>query len=435
MLLNILGVSCGYGASPVLRNVSMQIHNRDFVGIVGSNGSGKSTLLRTISRVLRPKCGEVLLDGQDIYDVPATVIARKMAVVPQEQGQNFPFTVKDVVSIGRNPYQKRFARAGSNDIWAIDRAMELTGTLALADRQISELSGGEKQRVLLARALAQEPKILLLDEPTLCLDLNYQIEIMELLVRLRRDYGLTIIMVPHDLNLASRYCDYLVVVHQGSIYAIGTPQQVITTPMIKELYGREVRVEYPYSVERPYIVFNEHQFKVDKNNKRCIHVVGGGGAGLLFFRSLLNMGWEVSTGVVNVGDSDWREAQNLGLSMSEAPPFCPIGEKEIARNKEMMQKAEYIIMADIPFGTGNLKNLECVYEYAQAGAKVIVVNSMDISNRDYTGGPAAQLYKKLLETGVIVVNNEWEAIRITKEEERNGARKQDDFYTGRSPAK
>lgn len=422
MLLNILGVTCGYGTSLVLKNANVQINSGDFAGIVGPNGSGKSTLLRTISRILKPLYGKVLLKGEDIYHIPASEIAQKMAVLTQEPGLDFPFTVKDVVMMGRLPHIKRFARESLKDIEAVDRALELTDTVSLADRHVNELSGGEKQRVLLARALAQEPKIILLDEPTSYLDLNYQIEIMELLVRLRREYGLTIIMVLHDLNLASRYCDYLLVVKNGAIHAVGSPRQVITANMIKEVYGCQIRVECPDSIERPYIVFNEEQIgTVKEGNERWVHVVGGGGSGVLLFRNLLNLGWKVSTGVVNVGDSDWQEASRLGISIIEAPPFCNVGVNEVMRNIKMMQKAEFIIMAGIPFGTGNIQNLECVLEEAGKGRPVIVVDNIDIGERDYTGGKAAELYSSLLNSGVRTVSSEWEAIYLIEGDEKNAA--------------
>lgn len=255
MLLDIMGVTCGYGASLVLKNASVQIKSGDLAGIVGPNGSGKSTLLRTMSRVLKPIYGQVLLNEEDIYRLAPAQVAQHIAVLTQGAGLEFPYTVIDLVMMGRIPHIKRFAREGAKDRRAVARAMELTDTVQLADRQVNELSGGEKQRVMLARALAQEPSILLLDEPTSYLDLKYQLEIMDLLTRLRHDSGLTIISVLHDINLASRYCDYLLVVKEGVIHAVGTPAQVISAPMIKEVYGCEVGVEYPDAGKRPYIVF------------------------------------------------------------------------------------------------------------------------------------------------------------------------------------
>jgi len=413
VLLNIMGVTCGYGASLVLKDASLQINNGDFVGIVGPNGSGKSTLIRTISRVLQPLMGKVLLDEEDVYRVPAAYVAKKMAVVTQEQGLDFPFTAQDVVMMGRLPHIKRFARETVQDLEAVARAMEYTDTIYLADRQVNTLSGGEKQRVLIARALAQEPKILLLDEPTSYLDINYQIEIMELLMRLRREWGLTIIMVLHDLNLASRYCDQLLVVKQGVIHAIGAPRQVINSNTIKEVYGCDVRVEYPDSAEHPYIVFLSDDARLPSNGgKGWVHVVGGGGAGIRLFKKLLRDGWQVTTGVVNVGDGDWHEANRLGLDMVEASPFSQIESSEVKRNKEMMSEADYVILAGIPFGSGNISNLEAVLEAAEKGLPVIVIDNQDISERDFTGGQAADIYGRLITSGVIRVYSDREALQF-----------------------
>ncbi len=419
MLLNVLGVTVGYGSSPVLQDASVQINSGDFVGIVGPNGSGKSTLLRTISRVLKPRHGSVLLEDNDIYTVSANEIAKQMAVMTQEQGLSFPFTVRNLIMLGRIPHLKRFAREGPKDQEAVDRAMVLTDTVMLAERQVNELSGGEKQRVLLARALAQEPKIFLLDEPTASLDLTYQLEIMELLLRYRCEYGLTIIVVLHDLNLGSRYCDYLVVVKQGRIHAIGPPNQVITASMINDVYGCKVRVENLNLSERPYIIFDNEEIGAAEDLGRQVHVIGGGGSGVLLLRNLVRSGWKVSTGVVNVGDSDWQEAIRLGLGIVEAPPFCSVDGDAVLRNQEMMQKAEFIVMAGVPFGSGNIRNLEAVLGEAAKGAKVIVVNSPDISARDYTGGIATELYKRMVNAGVQMVNSEWAAVQALEGEKKN----------------
>lgn len=423
MLLNILGVTVGYGASTILQDASVQINSGDFLGIVGPNGSGKSTLLRTISRVLKPLHGEVLLEEKDIYSVSATQVAKQMAVMTQENGLSFPFAVRELIMMGRIPHLKRFAREGPEDQLAVDRAMILTDTVRLADRQLNELSGGEKQRVLLARALAQEPKILLLDEPTANLDLTYQLEIMELLVRFRREYGLTIIMVLHDLNLASRYCDYLVVVKQGRIHAIGSPNQVITANIINDVYGCRVRVEKLNLSDRPYIIFDEEEIDATKNLGPQVHVIGGGGSGAVLLRNLVRSGWKVSTGVVNVGDSDWQEAIRLGLNIVEAPPFCSVDGNELTRNQEMMQKADFIVMAGVPFGSGNIGNLEAVMQESARGAKVIVVNKPDISERDYTGGIATELYTRMISGRVQTVNSDWEAIQFLEGEKDNATQR------------
>lgn len=413
MLLRILGVTCGYGAHPVLQDATVLIHKEDMVGIVGPNGSGKSTLLRTMSRVLRPSLGKVLFEEADLYQIPAQIVAKRIAVVSQEQGLNFPFSVEDVVMMGRTPHIKRFQRETSSDREVVQRVMELTDITFLAHRPVNELSGGEKQRVLIARALAQEPSVLLLDEPTSYLDINYQLEIMELLVRLHRDQGITIVMVLHDINLASQFCNSLLVVKEGKIYAAGTPQQVITSDFIKDIYGCDVRVESQAPGGRPIIILSKAR-PAQKSEMlgRQVHVVGGGGASTELFQYLVDRGWGVSTGVVNIGDSDWHEALRLGISIVEAAPFCEVSEVEAIRNHELMNKAEYIVLAGIPFGSGNIRNLEVVLEEAQKGRKVIVVNKLNINERDYTGGVATKLYNNLISCGVSVVENEREAISL-----------------------
>lgn len=412
MQLDILGVTCGYGADPVLQEATFHIKQQDMLGIVGPNGSGKSTLLRTISRVLPPSQGRVLLEAADLYKLPARHVARNIAVVAQEQHLEFPFTVADIIMMGRIPHLKKFQTEGAKDREIVQRAMDLTDVMYLAQRPVNELSGGEKQRVLIARALAQEPSILLLDEPTSYLDLNYQLEIMELLHRLHREQGITIVMVLHDINLASQFCDKLLVLKEGKIYAAGTPRQIINTDFIKKIYGCEVQVEMQSPGGRPMIILNKTQQVRNQESDRPVHVVGGGGLGTEIFHLLLDQSRAISTGVINIGDSDWQEAQRLGITTVEADPFCPVTLEQAEQNNQLMNQAEYIVLAAIPFGPGNMPNLESVLEQAQLGSKVIVINNMDISQRDYTGGMATVLYNKLIKCGVTVVENAEAAVEL-----------------------
>lgn len=420
MQLDILGISCGYDANAVLEDATFSIRQQDFIGIVGPNGSGKSTLLRTISRVLPPSRGQVLLDESDLYKLPARQVARKLAVVSQEQNLSFPFSVQEAIMMGRIPHLKRFQHEDRKDQEIVRKAMELTDVSHLAQRPVTELSGGEKQRVLIARALAQQPAILLLDEPTTFLDLNYQLEIMELLVRLHREHGLTIVMVLHDINLASQFCERLLVVKAGKIYAAGSPRQIINAAFIKEIYGCDVQVETQSQTGRPIVILNQSKsFRERQSSGKLVHVVGGGGLGKTLFHLLLDQGRTVSTGVVNIGDSDWLEAQQLDITVVEADPFCPVTLEQSKQNQDLMKQAEYIVLAAIPFGPGNLPNLESVLALAQQGSQVIVIKNSDISALDYTGGRAAELYHKLIACCVAVVENEWEAVRLMEGDRRN----------------
>jgi len=243
LLLEVKNISFSYESIKALENVSFRAVDGEILGIIGPNGSGKTTLLRCINRVLKPKVGTVLIDGKDISEMDRREIARKIGVVPQ-YSRIFSFTAFDVVLMGRFPHIKTLGREGSKDLEIVRNAMEITNTLHLAERPIDELSGGEMQRVIIARALAQEPQVLLLDEPTAHLDINHQLEILELVRRITRDKGLVTILVTHDLNLASLYCDNLILLNSGKIYSIGPPNKVLTPEKIGHVYHVNVQVIY-----------------------------------------------------------------------------------------------------------------------------------------------------------------------------------------------
>jgi len=234
-------MSFSYTGDAVLENISLEFMDGDFVGIIGPNGAGKSTLLKIICRILRPAQGTILLFGDDIAQMHGKHIARHIAFVPQETHFSLNFTVEDVVRMGRYPYQSPFQRERIDDRETIDRALHAANVHTFRHRQINTLSSGERQRVVIARALAQAPKILILDEPTSHLDLHHQHAIMDLLGSLNRE-GMLILVVHHDLNLASLYCRRLILLHEGSVFAQGTPGSIITEEILKQIYHAEVMI-------------------------------------------------------------------------------------------------------------------------------------------------------------------------------------------------
>ncbi len=242
MILEVQGVACAYDAGEALSDMTLALAPGEFVGVVGPNGSGKSTLVRTLSRVLRPRLGAALLDGRDLYAVPARESARAIGVVPQESPIEFDFTCLEIVLMGRAPHLGRFEGEGARDRAAAREAMERTGTWELRARSIQELSGGERQRVLVARAFAQEPRILLLDEPTQHLDLAYQVQILRIVRSLRSEKGTSVLATLHDLNLAAAYADRLVLLSKGRIAAAGTPREVLVESTLRGVFGPEVMV-------------------------------------------------------------------------------------------------------------------------------------------------------------------------------------------------
>lgn len=237
----LVGVTFGYGADAVLHDVACAVARGEFVGVIGPNGSGKSTLLKVMSGYLRPWRGQVTIAGQAAERMPRAALGRVVAVVPQDVAVTMPFTVMEMVLLGRTPHGAGFAFESERDLAAARRAMERTDTVSLAHRRITELSGGERQRVILARALAQEPRILLLDEPAAFLDIRHEVEMYDLLRDLQRD-GMTVVSVLHDLNIAALYCDRLVLLANGAVVANGTPGEVVTYATITEVYGTEVYV-------------------------------------------------------------------------------------------------------------------------------------------------------------------------------------------------
>ncbi|UCH97445.1 MAG: ABC transporter ATP-binding protein [Candidatus Aminicenantes bacterium] len=251
-ILEIKDLVCGYDSFQI-EDVTFKIERGEFIGIIGPNGSGKTSLLRAITRILKPKNGAIYLEGKNIRQMGFKEIAQKVAVVSQNPGISH-ITVEDFVLLGRIPHHQRFQFLdNSRDVGTAKKCMELTETLGFKDKLVGELSGGERQLVLIARALVQEPRLILLDEPTTFLDITHQVRIMDLIKRLNRESGLTVIIVLHDLNLAGEYCNRLVLMKEGRIHKMGTPAEVLTYQIIEEVYGTLVVVGKSPVSSRPYI--------------------------------------------------------------------------------------------------------------------------------------------------------------------------------------
>jgi iron complex transport system ATP-binding protein len=242
-MIEVDSVFFRYHQDWVLQDVSFQVRKGEFVGVIGPNGSGKTTLLKTLYRLLTPQRGDVLFDHLSLKKMSRGEIAKKIAVVAQETYPAFPFRVIEMVLMGRSPYLGHLMFESPKDLEIAKRAMEWTEILPISQRPIDELSGGERKRVYIARALAQEPEVILLDEPTTNLDIHHQVESLDLVLSLNREKGLTILMASHDLNLASEYCDRLILLQHGMIFHMGPPEEVMTRENIEKVYGCQVWVD------------------------------------------------------------------------------------------------------------------------------------------------------------------------------------------------
>ena len=232
-----------YNEHWVLKNVTFEVNEGEFIGILGPNGSGKTTMLNVIDGVLTPQEGEIWINGKSFNALKRDALAKTIAVVPQESLMIFPFTVQEIVLMGRSPHLGKWRFEGETDFRIAHEAMNMTDTLSLMNRSMNALSAGERQRVLIARALAQQPKIMLLDEPTAFLDIRHQIDFFDLIKALNKSQTLTVIGVTHDINLASSYCDRLILMRNGTIHSMGSPDEVIAESNIREVYETNVAVD------------------------------------------------------------------------------------------------------------------------------------------------------------------------------------------------
>lgn len=237
MTLDISELEYSYNNKPVLDKIDFEVNKGEIIGVLGPNGCGKTTLLKNLNKNLSPKSGCVLLDSEDMSGMMKKDIAKKIAVVPQTNEISFAFTVREIVSMGRTPFQGMLSPESSEDINIVNDALKKTGLTDLAERYINTMSGGERQRVIIARAIAQTPNIILMDEPTLHLDISMQFDVLNLIKKLSRENNLTVVIVSHDLPMVAKYCDRIIMLHDHKIYAIGTPEEVLTPKNMEVVFN------------------------------------------------------------------------------------------------------------------------------------------------------------------------------------------------------
>ncbi|MBI3159742.1 MAG: ABC transporter ATP-binding protein [Chloroflexi bacterium] len=255
-MLHIENLSVNYGTREALRAISLEINPGEIVALIGPNGAGKSTLIRAASGVLKPRLGRVLCAGEDITRLPNHLRARRLAVVPQARQEGGAFTVAQTVMLGRTAYLGWMGKPGESDERSVANALKMTSLTEFAERRVAELSGGEQQRVLVARALAQATRIMLLDEPTSHLDLQHQAGLLKLIRTLSKDYELAVLMALHDLNLVSLFADRVALLVDGELTHLGTPEEVLTEEIIQRAYHATLSVTRHLETGRPLVVLH-----------------------------------------------------------------------------------------------------------------------------------------------------------------------------------
>jgi len=267
-ILTVERVTAGYEKAPVIRDLTFAVPGGGITGVVGPNGAGKTTLFRTISRILKPWSGTVRFRGDDISGMPRREFARRVAVIPQFRMIPPPFTVEEFVSLGRYPHIGRLSPLKQQDRRIIAKILELLGLAHIRTRKVNALSGGEMQRAYLAQGLVQTPELLLMDEPTAHLDISQKIRVLDLIDSLSETVGLSVLVILHDLNLASGYCNRVLMLEKGEIRAAGTPEEVLTRRTIEEVYRTPVRVGKDPMTARPHIYFLPRSSAVRRDGPR-----------------------------------------------------------------------------------------------------------------------------------------------------------------------
>ncbi len=448
-LLTFEGVTFGYSGPPLFVETHLALARGEMVGLLGPNGTGKTTLLRLAAGTIQPQQGKILLDGRDLRTLPRREMARRLAVLPQQVNTPFAFTVRELVSLGRTPHLAFLGTERPTDQQAIQQALEVTQTEPLAGRIFNELSGGEKQRVALAMALAQQPDLLLLDEPTAHLDLKYQISMLDLLQRLNREQGLTIFAALHDLNLAARYFPRLVLFQHG-IVADGAPVEVLQSRLLSRVYEVPVEVgilrgathlsvlppvlppQAPAATQQPVPMLASDEQSATQAAPRSdephplVHVFGGGGSAEVLMRGLADAGIPFSIGALNIGDSDHALALRLAADLISEQPYAPISADTAAEVQARLRQVRAQILCPFSIGPGNLVLLRLAVEAAREGLLTILLepgsaatdSAPDASwvcaqgaKRDYTDGEGAALFEALLAFHPLLAGDAAQAIK------------------------
>ncbi|TNJ40259.1 ABC transporter ATP-binding protein [Chlorobaculum thiosulfatiphilum] len=380
------GVTAGYKGRTVLREVGFEIAEGEFVSVIGPNGSGKSTMLKTATGLLKPLEGRVELFGREVSSLKPRERASLIGVVPQKLESPMAFTVAEIVMIGRS-VRGRWGGPDAADHDSAERAMIYTNVLDLKDRLFNQLSAGEQQRTALAMALAQEPRIIMLDESIAHLDINHSQEVLRILMNINREEKITVLLVSHDLNLAAQIADRLMLIDKGRLVRNGSPGEVMEEELLRRVYDCDLRVRRdPFSGNPVVSGVLDAALRRPPARKR-LHVISGGGSGIELFRRLLIEGFDLTAGVLNRLDSDSEAARALDIPAVLEQPFSPVGGEALSQARRMVEAADGLVAGLVPFGPGNLVNLDLAELALKAGKPVWL--AAGIASRDYTPGKAA----------------------------------------------
>lgn len=354
-------MAVGYGRVPLIRQIKIHVKRGEIVTLIGPNGSGKSTILKSIIRQLGLVDGAVYLAGSPMCDMTEKEIATKMSVLMTERIRPELMTCEDVVATGRYPYTGRLGILSEKDRQKVREAIALVHARDFAERDFMEISDGQRQRILLARAVCQEPEAIVLDEPTSFLDIRHKLELLTILKELVRTKKVAVLMSLHELDLAQKISDYVICVHGDHIDRYGTPEEIFTSSYIRQLYGI---TSGSYNA-----AFGCMEMEPPAGEPK-VFVIGGNGKGIPVYRSLQRRGIPFAAGVIHENDVDYQVAKALGAKVISEAPFEPVGEQALEEGLSVLKDCEKLICAVDSFGMMNEKNRELIKEAERLGIPV-----------------------------------------------------------------
>ena len=404
-------VTAGYRDAPILKNLSFEIPEGSMSAVIGPNGSGKTTLLRVATGLLDSSQGSVQLFDKNVSDLPAAERSRLVGVVPQSIETPMAFTVSEIVMMGRTSSLPRWQHPSKNDNAIAERAMVFTDVVDMKDRVFSEMSAGERQRAVIAMVLAQEPRILLMDEATSHLDINHRLEVMQIIERLNKEQNTTVMMVSHDLNLAAEFCESLLLMNNGELVSSGSPETVLQESTLTEVYHCDVSIGTNSITGAITVSPSARLTSGSSGHGITVHVVAGGGSGEETLRRLSLCNYTVTCGVLNELDTDAEVAKALGITTILEKPFSPISSDRLSSAITLVDEADAVVVCRVPFGPGNLINLQLARHALEAGK--LVVTMQDTAGRDYTENKAAASETSdLIDKGAKTWNNITDLLRV-----------------------
>ena len=362
--LTVDRLSVGYNKKPLIADISFSLQPGEILTLIGPNGAGKTTILKSITRHLALISGVVAIDGSDVERMRSKDVAGKLAVMLTARTKPELMTCRELIGAGRYPYTGSFGLLTQQDKHIVQKAIETVHAEAFADRFVSEISDGQLQRVLLARALCQEPEIIVLDEPTSYLDIKHKIELLEILRSMAKNKHITVVMSLHEIDLAEKVSDKIVCVKGDSIADYGTPHEIFTDEKISALYDLE-RGSFN-------ALFGSVELAKPQGKARCF-VIGGNGCGVAFYRALQKRGAAFAAGILAQNDVDYPVAQALAETVVAAQAFMPFSQELLARAKAQIDTTDFVIDAGCPIGELNRANA-ALLKYAKETGKPVITD-------------------------------------------------------------